>query len=182
MRDLADDENDRAIAAAVISLGQKLGLRVIAEGVETDEQLAFLRDNDCDEMQGYLFSEPVPASASRRCWRPRPPCPDFAALPWRSDRPSDRSDVEAPRAGLARTAAVADADDDERQDRHDVGDDLQQLRRRAGHLRQAHGERRRDAEEQRDRRGAPGRPLAKKMAASAIRPRSSVICLANSET
>jgi EAL domain-containing protein (putative c-di-GMP-specific phosphodiesterase class I) len=45
----------------VISLGQKLNLRVIAEGVETDEQLAFLRENNCDEMQGYHFSRPVAA-------------------------------------------------------------------------------------------------------------------------
>jgi EAL domain-containing protein (putative c-di-GMP-specific phosphodiesterase class I) len=62
VRDLASDENDRAVAAAVISLGQKLNLRVIAEGVETDEQAAFLRANNCDEMQGYLFSKPVPAA------------------------------------------------------------------------------------------------------------------------
>jgi EAL domain-containing protein (putative c-di-GMP-specific phosphodiesterase class I) len=60
VRDLAHDENDRAVATAVISLGQKLNLRVIAEGVETDAQLAFLRDNNCDEMQGYLFSKPAP--------------------------------------------------------------------------------------------------------------------------
>ncbi|PZM10062.1 EAL and GGDEF domain-containing protein [Rhizobium tubonense] len=59
VRNLGDDENDRTIAAAVISLGQKLNMRVIAEGVETDEQLAFLRDNRCDEMQGYHFSRPV---------------------------------------------------------------------------------------------------------------------------
>jgi EAL domain-containing protein (putative c-di-GMP-specific phosphodiesterase class I) len=45
---------------AVISLGHKLNLRVIAEGVETEQQCRFLRDNDCDEMQGYLFSRPVP--------------------------------------------------------------------------------------------------------------------------
>jgi EAL domain-containing protein (putative c-di-GMP-specific phosphodiesterase class I) len=45
----------------VISLGKKLNLRVIAEGVETDEQLAFLRENNCDEMQGYHFSKPVAA-------------------------------------------------------------------------------------------------------------------------
>jgi EAL domain-containing protein (putative c-di-GMP-specific phosphodiesterase class I) len=56
---LPADENDKAVASAVISLGQKLHLRVIAEGVETDEQLAFLRENNCDEMQGYHFSKPV---------------------------------------------------------------------------------------------------------------------------
>ena len=58
---LLADENDRAVAGAVISLGQKLNMRVIAEGVETDAQAAFLRDINCDEMQGYLFSKPLPA-------------------------------------------------------------------------------------------------------------------------
>lgn len=58
--DLSSSENDRAVASAVISLGQKLNLRVVAEGVETDEQIAFLRDNNCDEMQGYHFSKPIP--------------------------------------------------------------------------------------------------------------------------
>src|SRR5260370_15534067 len=61
VRDISTDDNDKAIATAVISLGHKLNLRVIAEGVETEEQLAFLRDNNCDEMQGYLFSRPVTA-------------------------------------------------------------------------------------------------------------------------
>ena len=60
---LASSESDKAVAAAVISLGQKLNLRVIAEGVETAEQLAFLRDNNCDEIQGYYFSKPVTSEA-----------------------------------------------------------------------------------------------------------------------
>ncbi len=60
---LLADENDKAVAAAVISLGRTLNLRVIAEGVETEAQAAFLRDINCDEMQGYLFSKPVPAQA-----------------------------------------------------------------------------------------------------------------------
>jgi diguanylate cyclase (GGDEF)-like protein/PAS domain S-box-containing protein len=55
------NESDRAVANAIISLGQKLNLRVIAEGVETEAQAAFLRDINCDEMQGYLFSKPLPA-------------------------------------------------------------------------------------------------------------------------
>ena len=60
INDLGTNENDNAVASAVISLGHKLNLKVIAEGVETDEQVAFLRDNNCDEMQGYRFSEPLP--------------------------------------------------------------------------------------------------------------------------
>jgi diguanylate cyclase (GGDEF)-like protein len=55
------DENDKAVAGAVISLGQKLNLRVIAEGVETEAQMAFLRENNCDEIQGYCFSRPLSA-------------------------------------------------------------------------------------------------------------------------
>ena len=58
---LPANEDDKAVASAVISLGQKLNLRVIAEGVETEAQAMFLRDNNCDEMQGYLFSKPLPA-------------------------------------------------------------------------------------------------------------------------
>jgi diguanylate cyclase (GGDEF)-like protein/PAS domain S-box-containing protein len=63
--ELADNPDDQAIAMAVISLGHKLNLRVIAEGVETEQQCSFLRDNECDEMQGYLFSTPVPATRIR---------------------------------------------------------------------------------------------------------------------
>jgi diguanylate cyclase (GGDEF)-like protein/PAS domain S-box-containing protein len=59
IEDLPDDENDKAVAGAIISLGRSLNLRVIAEGVETKEQVAFLRENNCDEMQGYYFSKPV---------------------------------------------------------------------------------------------------------------------------
>jgi diguanylate cyclase (GGDEF)-like protein len=58
---LLANENDKAVTSAVISLGQKLNLRVIAEGVENEAQAAFLRNINCDEMQGYLFSRPVPA-------------------------------------------------------------------------------------------------------------------------
>jgi len=59
INNLASDDSDKAVASAVISLGQKLNLRVIAEGVETIEQVAILRDNNCDECQGYYFSKPV---------------------------------------------------------------------------------------------------------------------------
>jgi EAL domain-containing protein (putative c-di-GMP-specific phosphodiesterase class I) len=57
----------------VISLGQKLNLRVIAEGVETDDQVAFLRENNCDEMQGYHFSKPIAAQAIEELLRATAP-------------------------------------------------------------------------------------------------------------
>jgi EAL domain-containing protein (putative c-di-GMP-specific phosphodiesterase class I) len=55
------DSNDCAIAGAIISMAQRLGHRVIAEGVETRAQLEFLRSLGCQEIQGYYFSPPVPA-------------------------------------------------------------------------------------------------------------------------
>jgi diguanylate cyclase (GGDEF)-like protein/PAS domain S-box-containing protein len=60
VRDLPDDSEDKAIAEAIISMGKALGMTVVAEGVETAEQETFLRDHACDEMQGFLFSKPVP--------------------------------------------------------------------------------------------------------------------------
>jgi diguanylate cyclase (GGDEF)-like protein/PAS domain S-box-containing protein len=58
--DVTSSADDAAIALSVISLAHNLNMRVIAEGVETRAQLAFLTEHGCDEMQGYLFSRPVP--------------------------------------------------------------------------------------------------------------------------
>jgi diguanylate cyclase (GGDEF)-like protein len=57
-----DDGDDGLLAQAIISLGHTLKLRVVAEGVETEAQLQFLTAHRCDEVQGYYFSKPVPAS------------------------------------------------------------------------------------------------------------------------
>ena len=61
VRDLTRNEGDAAIVSAVIGIARSLKLRVIAEGVETEEQLTLLRQHQCDAAQGYYFSRPVPA-------------------------------------------------------------------------------------------------------------------------
>ena len=65
IQDIAKDADDRAIISAVTSMAHKMGIRTVAEGVETEEQLAFLRQAECDEAQGYLFSRPLPAEKFR---------------------------------------------------------------------------------------------------------------------
>jgi len=61
VRDITTDPYDAAIIKAIISMSHSLKLNVIAEGVETTEQLSFLQEHECDQMQGYLFSRPIPA-------------------------------------------------------------------------------------------------------------------------
>jgi len=56
-----DDENDCAIAQAIVTMGKQLRQEIVAEGVETLAQMSFLRNLGCDQLQGYLFSPPVPA-------------------------------------------------------------------------------------------------------------------------
>lgn len=66
MHDIPGDSNDAAIARAIIALGKSLQMRVIAEGIETDDQRRFMIDEACNDGQGYLFSRPLPSDEFER--------------------------------------------------------------------------------------------------------------------
>jgi EAL domain-containing protein (putative c-di-GMP-specific phosphodiesterase class I) len=57
------NREDAAITGAIIAIGTTLNLNVIAAGVETDAQIGFLKEHQCNEMQGYYFSKPIPGDA-----------------------------------------------------------------------------------------------------------------------
>jgi EAL domain-containing protein (putative c-di-GMP-specific phosphodiesterase class I) len=59
IHNIPHDAEDKAMTQAIITMGKALGLTVIAEGVETEEQMNFLKDHSCDEMQGFYFSKPI---------------------------------------------------------------------------------------------------------------------------
>lgn len=69
VRDIMIDPNDAAIVATIISMTHHLNMKVIAEGVETEEQLQFLHQNRCHQVQGYWFSPPVPAGSMETMMR-----------------------------------------------------------------------------------------------------------------
>ena len=73
VHDVTRDPNNATIVRTVIAMAHGLELTVIAEGVETEEQLAFLKEQGCDEMQGYLLSKPVPAEALTTILRQQEP-------------------------------------------------------------------------------------------------------------
>lgn len=62
VRDLKEDDNDAAIVEAILAIGRRFGLTVVAEGVENEAQAEFLRSRDCEVFQGYHFGRPMPAS------------------------------------------------------------------------------------------------------------------------
>jgi diguanylate cyclase (GGDEF)-like protein/PAS domain S-box-containing protein len=78
--EITRDSNDAAIVASIIALAHNLKLAVIAEGVETEEQLDYLRRHGCDEMQGYYFSRPLPGAEFEALLRQQRRLPQLAAL------------------------------------------------------------------------------------------------------
>ena len=68
VRDLATDSDDRILAATIIALGHQMELKVVAEGVETEEQRQILLEQGCDLAQGYLFDRPMPPEAFATAW------------------------------------------------------------------------------------------------------------------
>jgi diguanylate cyclase (GGDEF)-like protein len=77
-RDLADHPENRSIADAIISVGKSLSLTVIAEGVETQAQVDFLRERSCDEFQGFYFSKPVATARFAELLGAQVPLPEAA--------------------------------------------------------------------------------------------------------
>ena len=59
--DLETDENDQIICQTIINMARSMNLKTTAEGIETPQQMAFLKENGCDSMQGYLLAKPMPA-------------------------------------------------------------------------------------------------------------------------
>ena len=69
VREITTDPNDQAIARAIIALGHSMEMDVLAEGVETEAQAEYLRAENCDVLQGYLFSKPLPPEEVALLWR-----------------------------------------------------------------------------------------------------------------
>jgi EAL domain-containing protein (putative c-di-GMP-specific phosphodiesterase class I) len=99
INNICTNTGDATITAAIISMAKQLNLRVIAEGVETEAQLAFLRDHDCDEMQGYFFSRPLTADLIREKLR---------TLPWSPDHGLDNSPENARPTSWSGSGSTAD--------------------------------------------------------------------------
>jgi EAL domain-containing protein (putative c-di-GMP-specific phosphodiesterase class I) len=84
---IPDDADDKAIATTIIAMAHSLGMRVIAEGVETQEQLQFVTDQHCDEVQGYLFFQPLSAHECERALMAELRGPAMLATQAREQRP-----------------------------------------------------------------------------------------------
>ena len=104
LRDVPDDEDNATLCAAVIGLARSLNMSVIAEGVETAAQVEFLREKECDELQGFLFSRPLPPEELARLARTRTTLLPDGLPPARTKTPPrQRRSATLPRVTPART-------------------------------------------------------------------------------
>jgi diguanylate cyclase (GGDEF)-like protein len=110
VRDLPQNSEDMAIARAIIDMGKALGLTVVAEGVETNEQRNFLREQACDEIQGFLVSKPVPAD------RVAEVCAPFVAAPKLQPLSNPASQARVTRQQNGRVVCTAMRDSSSRAD------------------------------------------------------------------
>ncbi len=106
VRDLARDSEDQAITQAIISMGKALGMTVVAEGVETIEQQAFLREHACDETQGFLFSKPLTPERLAALLRSTP----VLVSPPLQPEPPTAAKARVRRKGLSRSSRASTAD------------------------------------------------------------------------
>jgi diguanylate cyclase (GGDEF)-like protein len=104
VRDLPDDSEDKAIAQAIIRMGKALDMTIVAEGVETVAQEAFLRAHGCDEMQGFLFSRPLPPGQLADLLRP---APVLASPPLQPAHDGDRKKAPGRRSRLKKAPLQA---------------------------------------------------------------------------
>jgi EAL domain-containing protein (putative c-di-GMP-specific phosphodiesterase class I) len=105
IRDIPLDIEDKAITQAIIAMGKSLNLTVVAEGVETLEQETFLRDQGCDETQGYYFSRPIPSDQFADLVRRNVASHGSAAPPCRDTADQTRSATNASAASSAKPSS-----------------------------------------------------------------------------
>jgi EAL domain-containing protein (putative c-di-GMP-specific phosphodiesterase class I) len=87
VRDITKNADDRTVVSAIVAMAHRLGIRVVAEGVEKEAQLAYLTTLECDQLQGYLIARPMPVDdagdwlAAARQRGPLPGTSDTGRLP-----------------------------------------------------------------------------------------------------
>jgi len=129
VRNLTTDSGnaDGSLAGAIVALGHSLGLKVVAEGVENEEQLEFLKENGCDSIQGYLFCVPGPVDEISKYLNPAP----VQEHDEEADLPEEDTPDESPEAALVESVEdvvedVEDPDESEEVDADESPEDVEE--------------------------------------------------------